>query len=142
MKNIFRSLLPHLQRFTHPSAQDEPLGELLYVREAHTIVPWKVKYAKAPALRQPRLGDDPLAAASPWPRQQIVVGCVTRTMRKIAAEARQEVQDFSELAPIHARTQLQSPLIVDQATRSQPVPWARWVCGVAVVSYLVLVNML
>lgn len=99
MKNIFKSL--HMPRFVQAQAQaEEPLGELLWVKDAHTIVPWKPKFAKPPMLRIPLIGNDPMAPACPWPRKPPVeIGCVTKTMRKIA----EEVSEFSELVPVHGR---------------------------------------
>lgn len=140
MKRILNSLIHPLSRFTQTQAQAEPLGELLWVEEAHTVVPWKPKFNKPPALRRPLANNDPL---NPIPRvmDPIQVGCVEATMRKVAAEARQELTDLQELLPMHRRsTAPQEPIL--HVAREPKAQWVGKAALGALALYLILINTL
>jgi hypothetical protein len=141
MNKILQILVQPLSRFTHAQQAPEPLGELLWVKNAHTVVPWKPKFAKPPALRQPLLNNDPL---NPVPRAMdpIEVGCVTRTMRKIAAEARQELGDLQELQPMHARASAPQAPVVVATPRNSGRQWRGTALFACAVLYIVIINTL
>lgn len=119
MKNLIHSLKSRFRR-----EEKEPLGELLWVRNASTIVPWRPRFDQPPAMR-------------PHGAPRIEIGCVVKTMRILDAQARelQEVQ-AAYVPPV------QAPVIAPVRAASPRHSGPGYMMVGAMCLYVVLINLI